>query len=69
MINSIMSLTSNPYVMSSTIISFISLDFSSKYDGMNTTGITMWYQYVCHAIHYLGLGRLSCNGNINSVQT
>jgi hypothetical protein len=27
------------------------------------------YIYVCHAIYYLALGRLSCSGNINSVQT
>ena len=59
--------------MSSTIISLISLDSSSKYDGMaghtNITVITYVVSCVCYAVHYLGLERLSCSGNINSVQT
>jgi hypothetical protein len=68
-INSSVSVTSNPYTMSSTIISFIRLDSPSKYGGMKYHGYYDVYQYVCYAIHYLRLGRLSCSGNINNVQT
>jgi hypothetical protein len=38
LIDSILSLTSNSYVMSSTISLFISLDSSSRYDGMRYHG-------------------------------